>query len=217
MEEGFPGDLYVIVEYKIQGSDVLITYKAQSSEDTVVNLTHHSYFNLNGEGSGSIEKHQLLINSMYFTPISSDCIPDGSLRMVHDTPFDFSEMKPIGQDINEDDEQLFNGNGYDHNFVIANHDTEGLNYTAVAIGDDTKIQMEVWTTEPGVQLYTANFLSGKDFGKSGKSYGKREAFCLETQHFPNSPNIENFPSVILKKDAKFVSKTEYRFTVNDTI
>ena len=214
MEEGFPGELNVQVTFRIQGSTLKIDYKAVAKSDTVINLTHHSYFNLNGEGSGSILNHSLLINSEYYTPVNAKAIPTGTVKMVADSPFDFTKEKKIGDEIDNDNIQLEYGNGYDHNFPI-NHYVKGeLNFVAKAYGDKTNIKMEVWSTEPGVQFYTANHLNGSDQGKSGRAYDKRSAFCLETQHFPDSPNHPHFPSTILPANQTFISSSEYRFSVS---
>lgn len=213
MDEGFPGDLNTQVTYSIQGSTLKIDYRATSSEDTFVNFTHHSYFNLNGEGSGTVLNHLISINSEYFTPINENCIPTGSLSMVTDTPFDFTTKKTIGSEIDVVDEQLKYGNGYDHNFVLNQHVDGDLNLAAQVVGDRTNIKMEVWSTEPGVQFYTGNHLDGTDKGKSGEYYAQRTAFCLETQHFPDSPNQPNFPTTLIKANQLFQSTTEYRFSI----
>ncbi len=213
LEEGFPGELDTQVTFSIEGSTLKIDYKAISTEDTIFNPTHHSYFNLNGEGSGSVLNHVLAINSDFYTPVGHDKIPIGSLEMVADTPFDFTRKKEIGADINNDHLQLEYGGGYDHNFVINQYVSGELNLAAEAIGDDTNIKMEVWTTEPGVQLYSANHFDGSDIGKSGRNYGQRTAFCLETQHFPDSPNQSHFPTTILEANGVFKSSTEFRFSV----
>lgn len=213
MEEGFPGHLITQVTYSIEGSTLKIDYKATTSEETVVNFTHHSYFNLNGEGSGSTLNHLVKINAEYYTPLNRDTIPLGPLNMVSDTPFDFTVPKTIGRDIEMEDEQLEIGNGYDHNFVLNQYIKGDLNLAAFAVGDVSGIKMEVWTTEPGIQFYTASHLDGSDVGKSNVKYGSRHAFCFETQHFPDSPNHSHFPSTILKTSETFESCTEYRFSV----
>lgn len=213
LEEGFPGELSTQVTFSIEGSTLVIGYKAVATRDTIINLTHHSYFNLNGEGSGSILHHALLLNSEYYTPINSKTLPTGSIEMVTDTPFDFTSKKEMGTDIDNENQQLEYGNGYDHNFII-NHYVEGdLNFVAKAIGDATNILMEIWSSEPGVQFYTANHLDGQDIGKSGKNYTRRSAFCLETQHFPDSPNQSHFPTTFLKANQVFKSRSKYRFSL----
>ena len=213
MEEGFPGELTTQITYEVKGSDLVISYSARSTKETIINLTHHSYFNLNGEGSGSVLNHKLKLNSEYFTPINKFCIPTGKIDLVNGTPFDFTDGKTLGVDIDVNDEQLLNGGGYDHNFVVKNYEAGVLDFIAKINGDISGIEMEVWSTEPGVQLYTANHLSGEDVGKRGANYNKRSAFCLETQHFPDSPNNSQFPSTILKENSVFNSCTEYRFGV----
>jgi len=213
LEEGFPGELLTEITFHIQDSSLRIEYKAESSVDTVVNFTHHSYFNLNGEDSGSILNHSLLINSDYYTPVNENTIPTGSIDMVADTPFDFTTQKEMGVDIEASDLQLTIGDGYDHNFLVNQHVKGELNFAAKAIGDKSNIIMEVWSTEPGVQFYTANHFDGSDIGKSKVAYGRRSGFCLETQHFPDSPNQSHFPTTLLKRDHVFESVTEYRFSV----
>jgi len=211
MEEGFPGELSTQIVYELKGSDLVISYRAKSTEDTIVNLTHHSYFNLNGEGTGSVLKHRLRLNSEYYTPINIDTIPTGRIDLVNGTPFDFTSKKELGADINVEHDQLKFGFGYDHNFVVNNYEKGVVGFVAKIDGDISRIEMEVWSSEPGVQLYTANHLTSNDMGKQGKEYSKRSAFCLETQHFPNSPNQPQFPSTLLKNEDTYTSQTEYRF------
>lgn len=212
MEEGFPGELETHVTYSLKGSDLIIKYKSQSTKDTVINLTHHSYFNLNGEGAGSILDHDLMINSEYFTPVNEYTIPTGQIELIDGTPFDFRKSRKIGSRIEEEDRQLTLGFGYDHNYVVNQYEKGVLSFLAKASGDKSKISMEVWSTEPGVQFYTGNHLSGMNRGKSGSKYKSRNAFCLETQHFPDSPNQNHFPSAVLKQGEIYKSTTEYRFS-----
>jgi len=213
LDEGFPGELTTKVTYKVEGSVLKIDYQATTTRDTVINLTHHSYFNLNGEGSGSILDHQLQLNAEYYTPVDTNLIPKGSIEMVTDTPFDFTKQKRIGENIDDDHQQLRIGGGYDHNFVVNHYEVGHINLVGKVIGDTSGIMMEVWSTEPGVQFYSANNLDGQDTGKSGRNYHPRTAFCLETQHFPDSPNQLHFPSTLLSVNQEFKSSTEYRFYI----
>jgi len=213
LQEGFPGEVKTHVKFSIVDSTLHIDYEAISSEDTVLNLTHHSYFNLNGEGSCDVLQHLLKINSDFYTPVDRNTIPIGSLEMVADSPFDFTRKKTIGTDISLNNEQLEIGDGYDHNFALNQYVEGELNFAAEAIGDESQIKMEVWTTEPGIQFYSANHLNGEDSGKSGNPYHRRSAFCLETQHFPDSPNQSHFPSTLLPANQVFRSTTEYRFSI----
>lgn len=210
-DEGFPGNLRVCVSFELtEFNEIQINYRAICDKDTVLNLTNHAYFNLNGEGNGDILDHQLTIPSTHYIPIDKNQIPLGEEASVTETPFDFRQTKRIGDDINHDVPQIAHGNGYDHTFVTSQPLAK---VAATAFSEASGIRLEVHTTEPGIQLYSANFLSEQDKGKSGKSYGPRKAFCFETQHFPNSPNQENFPSTTLKADTELASQTIFRFSV----
>jgi aldose 1-epimerase len=211
-EEGFPGNLSVKVVFTLTDDNALkIDYTATTDKDTVLNLTNHSYFNLDGQGNGDVMKQVMMINADRFTPVDSTLIPTGELRSVQGTPFDFRKPTAIGARIGDKDEQLNLGHGYDHNFVL-NRKGPGLTLAARAMDPASGRVLEVLTTQPGVQLYTGNFLDGTIHGKGGKVYGHRAAFCLETQHFPDSPNHPKFPSTELKPGQTFHQETEFKFS-----
>ena len=213
MEEGYPGNLNVKIIYHLNNNDELkIEYFAKTDESTHVNLTHHSFFNLLGAGNETINEHLLYINANSFTPVDETLIPTGNIELVANTPFDFSLPTAIGKRINQDNNQLNYGKGYDHNYVLNNSQSEEI-IAAKVFEKESGRTLEVYTNEPGMQFYGGNFLSGT-IGKHDKSYKKRAAFCLETQHFPNSPNQDNFPSTLLKPNEEYYSICIYKFSTN---
>lgn len=213
-EAGYPGTVKMKVTYTVTDEGGLVlSYEADTDKETVLNLTNHAYFNLNGEGDTTILDHELWVDADHITEVNSTLIPTGKSLAVKGTAFDFTNPKTIGSDINQEHMQLTYGKGYDHNFEL---NRKGNNFVAVAslYASKTGIEMKIFTTEPGLQFYSGNFMSDVDpKGKRGKGYPYRSALCLETQHFPDSPNHPSFPSTQLKPGEKYVSKTEYRFTV----
>ncbi|SFU09187.1 aldose 1-epimerase [Algoriphagus locisalis] len=210
-EEGFPGELKVKMVYTLTGdNEFKVTYEAETDKATPVNLTHHSFFNLNGAGNGDVLDHTLKLNASKFTPVNEVLIPTGEIANVDGTPFDFTTATKIGDRIDQENQQLKFGGGYDHNWVLDKSGNE-LTEAAVISSPQTGIEMEVWTTEPAIQFYSGNFLDGSVSGKGGKVYELRSAFCLETQHYPDSPNQPNFPSTILEPGEKYEQTCIYKF------
>lgn len=209
-EEGYPGNLAVTVTYSLSDNNELqIDYSATTDKSTVLNLTNHSYFNLAGQGEGDVLSHQVTIYANRFTPVDNELIPTGELASVAGTPFDFRQPHKIGERIGSASEQLAFGKGYDTNFVL-NSGGAALDLMARVSDPKSGRVMDVLTTEPGLQFYTANSLNTT--GKGGKHYGPHAGFCMETEHFPDSPNRPDFPSVVLKPGVRFQSTTVYRFS-----
>lgn len=213
MEEGYPGNLNTYVKYTLtEDNELVVEYQAETDKPTVLNLTQHTYFNLSGESSGDILDHNLLINADSFLPVNEKIIPTGEIKSVENTPFDFRKIKKIGKDINIEDRQLKLGNGYDHCWILNDYNKKSRKIGEVN-SNKTKINMEIFSDLPGVQLYTGNFLDGSLNSKKDLKYINRSGFCLETQFYPNSPNNQNFPSTKLEPGKKFYSKTSFKFSI----
>jgi aldose 1-epimerase len=211
-DEGYPGNLDIEVTYSLtEQNELRIDYAASTDRRTVVNLTQHTYFNLAGHDKGSILDHELQIDADAFLPVDKTLIPTGEIRKVNGTPFDFLVAKRIGTDIEKKDDQLIFGKGFDHCWVLNGFDGT-LRKVAVLYEKSSGRRMEVLSTEPGLQFYSGNFLDGKAMGKGGVAYGFRHGLCLETQHYPDSPNKKEFPSVVLDPGKQYTSTTVYRFS-----
>lgn len=212
LEQGFPGNIHCEVSYEVtENKELVISYYGLSDKKTTLNMTNHTYFNLNGAEAGSVEDHELWIKASHYTPVkSAKAIPTGEIAPVEGTPFDFRVPKTIGRDIKENHQQLIFGQGYDHNFVI-DKEVEGVEKIATAYAPESGIQMDVWTDCIGVQLYTGNFVGGQ-IGPNGHEYVKHAGFCLETQYFPNAINEPNFISPITEANVPYVTKTIYAFS-----
>jgi aldose 1-epimerase len=214
LQQGYPGNATMQVTYTLTADNALeIAYQAKADQKTVFNFTNHAYFNLNGADSGSILDHTLQIQASAFTPTDAKAIPTGEIRPVEGTPFDFREAKPIGRDIAQSDEQLTFGSGYDHNFVL-DRTKDGIEKIATAYSAKSGIRMDVSTDCIGIQLYSANFIAGQK-GKGGHIYANRDAFCLETQYFPNAINEPNFSTPLTEAGETYTSKTIYTFSVEN--
>lgn len=213
-DSNFPGNVTAKVLFKLTDDNAIdIKYSATTDKKTVINMTNHSYFNLSGNPSKAATDHILYVNADNYTPVDSTFMTTGEIVTVKDTPMDFTTPKTIGQDItNFDFVQLKNGNGYDHNWVL-NTNGDIAQLAAKLTSPESGITLEVYTNEPGIQFYTGNFMDGKDTGKHGVTYPHRGAFCLETQHYPDTPNHPDFPSVVLNPGEKYTSECIYKFTV----
>jgi aldose 1-epimerase len=211
-EQGFPGTMHTTVTYWLTaGNELRVQYRASTDKPTPVNLTQHAYFNLDGEGDGTVLDHRLTLNASHYTPVNEGLIPTGKIAPVEGTPFDFTEPRRIGARIDADHPQIEIAGGYDHNFVL-DHQKDRMGLAARVVEPDTGRIMEVYTDQPGVQLYTGNFLDGSLVGKSGEKYVKNGGFCLETQHFPDSPHHPNFPDTILRPGETLETETIFTFS-----
>lgn len=213
-QDGYPGNCMLKAVYQLtDNNELVLTYDAVTDKDTIVNFTNHAFWNLAGAGNGTVLNHEVTLNADCFTPVDDTLITTGEIRSVKGTAMDFTTPHKIGERINGSYEQLKYGPGYDHNFVLNKQEGQNMTFAARVYEPTSGRIMEVYTTEPGIQFYSGNFLDGKkDIGKAGKSYEYRGAFCLETQHYPDSPNKANFPSVVLKPGQWFSSTSIYKFS-----
>jgi aldose 1-epimerase len=213
-EEGFPGNLSVTVTYTLTDENAVeIDYRAETDQATILNLTNHSYFNLSGAGDPTIGDHLLRLMADTYLPTDETAIPYGKPEPVRGTPMDFTEVHTIGERINDDFQQLVFGNGYDHNFIINKQHPDDYVYAGMLQFPKTGIVMEMYTSQPGVQMYTGNWMTGNLVGKKGQRYPARSAVCFETQHYPDSIHHPEYPSIILRPGDIFESKTTYKFLV----
>ncbi len=214
-DEGYPGQLAVVVTYSFDDANRLtVSYQAKTTKPTVINLSQHSYFNLNGQASGAITDHELTLNASHYTPVDQNLIPTGEIAPVAGTPMDFRSPKAIGRDIALQDQQLLFGLGYDHNWVLDKSGARGLQLAASVYAPATGRALIIRTDQPGIQFYSGNFLDGKVKGKGGVSYQHRAGFCLETQHYPDSPNQPGFPSTVLRPGTTYRTTTVFEFSAH---
>lgn len=213
-EEGFPGTLKTYMAYTLtDDNELVVEHRATTDKTTVVNLTHHSFFNLHGEGNGNVNDMLMTINASGYTPVDANLIPTGEIAPVEGTPFDFREAHVIGSRLGEDNEQLKLGGGYDHNWVLDKPEEGALSFAAEVYDPKSGRRMQVYTTEPGIQFYGGNYFNGTMTGKNGKSYVKNCSLALETQHFPDSPNQPQFPSTVLKPGETYKHTCIYKFSI----
>lgn len=215
-DEGFPGNLTINMSYTLTASNELqIDYRATTDKTTIINLSHHGVYNLKGEGNGTITDHILTINSDSITPVDKVLIPTGEYMRVENTPFDFRKPIAIGERINDSHEQLKNGSGYDHNWIINRKSEKDVEFIASIYEPHSKRLMEVWSDQPGVQFYSGNFFDGRKMGKYNRPLRAREGFALETQHFPDSPNHPHFPSTLLVPGKTYTQVCVYKFKIKE--
>jgi len=212
---GYPGNLNTYVTYRLNSrNQIVIDYRARTNAPTVVNLTNHSYWNLAGEGTGTIYDHLLRLNAGRYNPVDETLIPNGTTPSVGGTPFNFQNAKPVGRDIRSNHQQIVYGKGFDHNWILnRNNNNNQVSLAATLVESRSGRRLQVWTTEPGIQFYAGNFLDGSLYGPSNRAYRQGDGLALETQHYPDSPNHENFPSTVLRPGATYTSRTIFGFGV----